>query len=121
VSDRSCSVEDCDGEFYECPECRGSRTLDGITDEASAAAWLDCTTCSAIPKQRLGVNEYGTPVSIHVCSSCGDEFTVCPPAGPNFGEGCLAPLCPSYIERDVDYLLAAGQSIHRSERPTDDR
>jgi hypothetical protein len=33
-----------------CPECGGTRTLDGITDEASAAAWLDCTTCSAMPK-----------------------------------------------------------------------
>jgi hypothetical protein len=34
-----------------CPECNGTRTLDGITDEASAAAWLDCTTCSAIPRE----------------------------------------------------------------------
>jgi hypothetical protein len=64
----------------------------------------------------LGMNEYGTPVSMHVCSACGDEFTVCPPAGPDFGTGCLAPLCPSYdIERDVDYLLAAGQRIVREE------
>lgn len=110
-----------DGESVpaKCPECHGTRTLDGITDQASAAAWLDCTTCSAIPKQGLGVNEFGTPVSMHVCSACGDEFTVCPPASPNFGVGCLAPLCPSYdIERDVDYLLAAGQRIVRKDDPT---
>jgi hypothetical protein len=80
-----------------------------------------CCHCSLVAHgvgapapRRLGVNEYGTPVSIHVCSACGDEFTVCPPAGPNYGDGCMAPLCPSYdIERDVDYLLAAGQRLVR--------
>lgn len=34
-----------------CPECHGTRTLAGVTDRASIAAWLDCTTCSAIPKR----------------------------------------------------------------------
>lgn len=70
------------------------------------------------PAQRLGVNEHGTPVSIHVCTACGDEFTVCPASTDGrFGDECLAPLCPSYdIDRDVDYLLAAGQRIVRDER-----
>lgn len=63
----------------------------------------------------LGVNEYGTPVSIHRCASCGDEFTVCPPFEGDY-KGCLAPLCPSYdIERDVDYLLTAGQRLVRGD------
>lgn len=61
----------------------------------------------------MGVNEFGTSVSIHRCASCGDEFTVCPSHTSDYG-GCLAPLCPSYdIERDVDYLLASGQRIVR--------
>lgn len=64
----------------------------------------------------LGVNEHGTPLSIHVCTFCGDRFTVTPPAGPNWGTGCLDGLCPSYdIDRDVDYLLAAGCRIVRDD------
>lgn len=64
----------------------------------------------------LGVNEHGTPISIHICTFCGDRFTVTPPAGPNWGTGCLDGLCPSYdIERDVEYLLAAGCRIVRDD------
>jgi hypothetical protein len=58
--------------------------------------------------QRLDVNEYGTPVSIHACWSCGQEFTVCPAREPS-AEGwddCLAPECPSYDQgRDADLLF----------------
>ena len=50
------------------------------------------------------VNEYGTPVSVHWCGSCEQEFTVCPPAGDNWG-GCLSEECDSYdIHRDIDLV-----------------
>jgi hypothetical protein len=46
---------------------------------------------------RVGINEYGTPISLHTCSTCGEEFTVCPPAlEATFGSNCLDPECPSY-------------------------
>lgn len=52
----------------DCPECHGTRTLDGITDDASAAAWLDCTTCSAIAKEPpvhlLDREPYGERVAV---------------------------------------------------------
>ena len=50
------------------------------------------------------VNEFGTPVSVHRCDDCGDEFTVCPcqPDDREWG-GCLAESCASYdMDRDVD-------------------
>lgn len=59
-------------------------------------------------KIRNDVNEFGSPVSVHLCAACGDEFTVCPPADENFG-GCLAPGCASYDPaRDVDKLFDEG-------------
>ena len=51
------------------------------------------------------LNEFGVTVSVHTCWACGDEFTVCPPAGEDWG-GCMAPNCPSYDpKRDADKLF----------------
>jgi hypothetical protein len=52
-------------------------------------------------------NEYGVEVSVHVCTSCGDTFTVCPPRDGEPGwDGCLALGCPSYdVERDADLMF----------------
>lgn len=56
----------------------------------------------------LDKNKYGTPVSLHKCDDCGNEFTVCPPAKENWG-GCLSEICESYdINRDVDARLLFG-------------
>ena len=56
-------------------------------------------------KIRLDVNEQGTPISVHRCPDCDDEFTVCPPAGDEWG-GCLSPECSSYDpRRDADGLF----------------
>ena len=65
---------------------------------------------------RLDKNKYGAAVSVHECNDCGDEFTVCPPAGENWG-GCLSELCASYdINRDVDALLFFGCELKRREK-----
>lgn len=59
-------------------------------------------------KLREDVNEYGTTISVYRCEDCGCEFTICPPAGENWG-GCLAESCPSYdIDRDMDRLFERG-------------
>ncbi len=56
-------------------------------------------------KLREGKNEFGSPISVHKCSDCGEEFTVCPPAADNWG-GCLSQECESYDPgRDVDGLF----------------
>lgn len=53
-------------------------------------------------KLREETNEHGTPISVHQCSDCGEEFTVCPPAGEDWG-GCMADTCISYDpKRDLD-------------------
>lgn len=51
------------------------------------------------------VNLHGVPTSIHVCDSCGSQFTVCPAAGDDWG-GCMSEKCSSYDEdRDADKLF----------------
>lgn len=62
---------------------------------------------------RLSKNEFGSPVSVHTCKACGDEFTVCPPASSDW-DGCLAPVCDSYDpDRDVDrYFDSNVEPIH---------
>lgn len=56
-------------------------------------------------------NEYGTPISTHVCEDCGAEFTVCPPAGEDWG-GCLAETCISYDpKRDGDILMGLKEPV----------
>ncbi len=64
-------------------------------------------------KLGLSTNQYGTEISVHECKGCGSRFTVCPPAGDNWG-GCLAAGCESYdINRDVDALLFFGCRVTR--------
>jgi len=65
----------------------------------------------------LGVNEYGTIVSRHLCNECGREFTVCPAVEEReFGGVCLSPDCASYDpERDADRFFAGGDR-HRELR-----
>ena len=60
---------------------------------------------------RLDKNKYGAPVSVHNCDDCKNEFTVCPPAGENWG-GCLSEACESYdINRDIDARLFFGCGV----------
>ena len=54
------------------------------------------------------VNEYGTPVSVLRCASCGAIVSICPlvrdPA--SWGDGCLAEGCASYdLGRDVELFF----------------
>jgi len=59
-------------------------------------------------KMHEGVNEYGTAISVHKCSECNNEFTVCPPTGDDWG-GCLSTECKSYDPaRDADGLFGGG-------------
>lgn len=63
-----------------------------------------------------GVNEYGSPVALKVCATCGREFTICPPS-ETFGPDCLGSDCPSYdIERDVDYLMLDHELRHSDDQ-----
>lgn len=63
------------------------------------------------------VNEYDTPVTQMTCTTCGHEFTVCPPVEPGeWGSQCLGEHCASYdLDRDVDLffnaLSEAGQVV----------
>lgn len=62
---------------------------------------------------RYDVNEFCTPVSVHICEFCGVEFTVTPAVKPENDDdwrGCMAPECPSYDpERDADKLFDEGK------------
>lgn len=52
-----------------------------------------------------GFNEYGTPMSLHVCDTCGCEFSVIPAIadGVPGWENCLGTECDSYDpNRDAD-------------------
>lgn len=63
-------------------------------------------------KIRDDVNEYGTPVTVLRCESCGAEFSVCPAVldiNLDNWKGCLALECESYSEgRDVDKMIEEG-------------
>ena len=56
-----------------------------------------------------GINEYGTPVTIHKCDTCGDQFSVCPAVSVEQRDqydNCLAMACDSYDPmRDVTLIL----------------
>ena len=55
------------------------------------------------------LNEYGSLVSVHRCRDCGGDFTVCPPVGPEWGDGCLSEVCSSYDpRRDADIYFELG-------------
>ncbi len=60
-------------------------------------------------KIREAVNACGTPVSVHICETCGVEFTLCPVIPDNKADqwpDCLADGCPSYDpERDMDVVF----------------
>lgn len=60
----------------------------------------------------LSTNEYGTPVSRHICDTCGKEYTVCPAIPPKRAadwDGCLSVHCPTYdMSRDADLLFDMG-------------
>lgn len=60
-------------------------------------------------KIRDDFNEFGTPITVHLCEFCGNEFTVCPPVLDeklDQWRGCLAVECPSYDpKRDIDKLF----------------
>ena len=61
---------------------------------------------------RFDQNKYGTKISVHICNSCGAEFTVCPAkaADAKGWDGCMAPTCKSYDEdRDADKLFDEGK------------
>ena len=54
----------------------------------------------------IGINEFGSPISEHVCDVCDDSFTVCPPALGDGWDNCLSESCPSYDEdRDAGRLF----------------
>jgi hypothetical protein len=53
-------------------------------------------------------NQYGTPVSVLRCASCGTVVSVCPLIEDQeaWGDGCLAEGCPSYdMNRDMDIFF----------------
>lgn len=59
-----------------------------------------------------GVNEHGTPVSLHTCDSCGHEFSVCPAVPEDARDqwdGCMQEDCESYEPtRDADLYFGLG-------------
>ncbi len=66
-------------------------------------------------KIRDDVNEYGTPVSVHKCQTCGVEFTLCPAIPDDKADqwpDCLADGCPSYDpERDMDVVFMSDAEL----------
>lgn len=55
----------------------------------------------------FGLNEYGTPNSLHACDTCQEPFSVCPVAEDvPWGGSCLGLECDSYdVTRDVDLIF----------------
>ena len=71
----------------------------------------------------IGQNDYGTPVSMHICDTCGEPFTNCPvpsdPRSPLYA-GCTATTCGSYVEAwDIDKVWDAVQGIVQREEVTE--
>lgn len=57
-------------------------------------------------------NEYGTPISLHNCDVCHQDFSQCPAREQN--DTCGHPDCGSYDEsRDVEKLLAGGAQLRK--------
>lgn len=69
-------------------------------------------SCRGRRDHMQGVNEYGTPISLHFCNKCGAPFTVCPAVKPerlDQWNDCLGDECPSYdIDRDPTCLFSGG-------------
>ena len=71
----------------------------------------------------IGLNDYGTTVSQHICDTCGGAFTVCPAQDSEGHEydNCLAETCESYDPaRDIDKVWEGVQkAVQRQEVPSD--
>ena len=67
------------------------------------------------------VNEYGTPVSVHTCQTCGMEFTLCPLVPDDKSDqwpDCMALECESYDpHRDADILFQSDKEIANNGKP----
>lgn len=63
------------------------------------------------------LNEYGCWRSVHVCSTCGERFTVCPPS-TTYGPNCMADDCASYDpSRDASvYFVSEAEHFDREGR-----
>lgn len=64
------------------------------------------------------LNEYGVPVSSHVCETCGVEFTITPAVDswPN----CMADDCASYDPScDIEILFMSDREIAREKKVVD--
>lgn len=55
----------------------------------------------------VSVNDYGTPVSVLRCATCGSVVSLCPMTTPErWGNDCLGENCESYdVERDMDIFF----------------
>lgn len=90
-----------------------------IVGEEVPGNWFDMQAIKVLDAGGdISFNEYGTPVSVHVCEVCGQTFTICPPVvdeptcgDPNSCESydpsrdptCFfAPDDPDLIEGDSD-------------------
>ncbi len=65
-------------------------------------------TTVTITEDGIARNEYGTPVGVHQCSTCGHYFTTCPTTDQRdpYWQDCLSLECDSYdVERDVDLMF----------------
>lgn len=73
----------------------------------SYPAWGRLTAPEVSGRIGLAENDYGTPVTVFVCSSCGALFTVTGDIDPeSWGTGCLSIDCNSYdVDRDVDLMF----------------
>ena len=78
-----------------------------VTRRIMSDTWRQLTEPEVTGRIGLARNEYGTTVTVFVCSSCGFLFTVTGDIDPEtFGTGCLAETCDSYdVERDVNLML----------------
>lgn len=81
----------------------------GVVAEPMTDEWMaDAVAAVLAAGGQIGANEYGTPVSLHVCRVCGDSYTVCPPSVSALRESlCLMPACASYDPaRDAEVFFA---------------
>lgn len=60
-------------------------------------------------------NEHGTRISVHICDTCGEEYTVTASQedfDPENFQNCLGPDCASYdVNRDVDILFMTDEEL----------
>ena len=66
-----------------------------------------------------GLNDYGTPISVHECATCKNVFTVCSAKAPEDEgwDGCMALNCGTYNRsRDANILFAQSKVRRRGEK-----